>query len=111
MNTSPSPATAQAAGRTTGPTRAHVIGRIAASLLGGYAFTWGVTTLGITGLVALGVDYHEAHTVLMLLAFLVFLAAFLWAFAARCLLRVWGVLGLGGAGMTAAAWLLQQQLI
>lgn len=107
MNANPSRATAQAAGRTP----AHVIGRIAASLLGGYAFTWGVTTLGITGLVALGVDYHEALTALMLLAFLVFLAAFLWAFAARCLLRVWGVLGLGGAGMTAAAWLLQQQLI
>lgn len=96
---------------TTAPTAAHVIGRIAAAVLGGYAFTWGVTTLGITGLVALGVDYHEAHTVLMLLAFLFFLAAFLWAFAARSLARVWGVLGLGGAGMTGTAWLLQQQLI
>lgn len=95
----------------TSPTTAHVIGRIAASLLGGYAFTWGVTTLGITGLVALGVDYHEAHTVLMLLAFLVFLVAFVWAFAARSLARVWLVLGLGGLCMTEAAWLLQQQLI
>ncbi|MBT9463949.1 iron uptake protein [Hydrogenophaga sp.] len=95
----------------TSPTTAHVIGRIAASLLGGYAFTWGVTTLGITGLVALGVDYHEAHTVLMLLAFLVFLVAFVWAFAARSLARVWLVLGLGGLCMTGAAWLLQQQLI
>lgn len=95
----------------TSPGTAHVVGRIAASLLGGYAFTWGVTTLGIAGLVALGVDYHEAHTVLMLLAFLVFLAVFLWAFAARSLARVWAVLGLGGAGMTGAAWLLQQQLV
>jgi hypothetical protein len=97
---------------TTPPlSTAHVLGRIAASLLGGYAFTWGITTLGITGLVALGVDYHEAHTVLMLLAFLFFLGAFLWAFAARSLARVWLVLGLGGVCMTGAAWLLQQQLI
>lgn len=95
----------------TSPRPAQVIGRIAASLLGGYAFTWGLTTLGITGLVALGVDYHEAHTVLMLFAFLPFLAAFLWAFAARRLARVWLVLGLGGAGMTGAAWLLQRQLL
>lgn len=95
----------------TSPGTAQVIGRIAAGLLGGYAFTWGIATLGITSLVALGVDYHEAHTVLMLLAFLVFLVAFLWAFAARSLARVWLVLGLGGVGMTGTAWLLQQQLV
>lgn len=97
---------------TTTPTltTAHVLGRIAASLLGGYAFTWGITTLGITGLVALGVDYHEAHTVLMLLAFLFFLGAFLWAFAARSLARVWLVLAGGGLAMTAAAWALQNRL-
>jgi len=95
---------------TPPPSTAHVLGRIAASLLGGYAFTWGITTLGITGLVALGVDYHEAHTVLMLLAFLFFLGAFLWAFAARSLARVWLVLAGGGLAMTAAAWALQNQL-
>lgn len=96
---------------TTPPlSTAQVLGRIAASLLGGYAFTWGITTLGITGLVALGVDYHEAHTVLMLLAFLFFLGAFLWAFAARSLARVWLVLAGGGLAMTAAAWALQNRL-
>lgn len=96
--------------RVSTPSATHIASRVAASLLGGYAFTWGVTTLGITGLVALGVDYHEAHTALMLLAFLVFLVAFLWAFAARALACVWWVLGAGGLCMTGAAWLLQRHL-
>jgi hypothetical protein len=85
--------------------------RIAAALLGGWAFTWGVVTLGITGLVALGQPYDEARTALMLLAFLVFLGAFLWAIAAPRLGRVWAVLGGGAALMTGAAWLLQRALV
>jgi hypothetical protein len=50
------------------------INRIAVALLGGYAFTWGFTALGIAGLVALGVDFHEAETGILLLAFLIILA-------------------------------------
>lgn len=83
-----------------------LISRIAASLLGGYAFTWGFTTLGITLLVAAGMPYGEAQTLLFLLAFLLFLGLFLWAFAAASLRRVWTVLAGGAAVMTTAAWLL-----
>lgn len=63
----------------------HLLGvanRIAASLLGCWAFVWGFATLGITGLVAFGQSYDEARMAIMLLAFLVFLVAFCWTFAA-----------------------------
>ncbi|MBK1674982.1 iron uptake protein [Ectothiorhodospira shaposhnikovii] len=88
-----------------------VVARIAAALLGGYAFTWGFTAFGITGLVALGGDFHEAETALMLIAFLVYLPLFLWAFVATSLFRVWAVLGGGALVMTAVAWGLQQVLL
>lgn len=91
-------------------TTTHVVLRIASALLGGYAFVWGVATFGITGLVMLGVAYDQAHKALMLLAFLVFLGVFLWAFAATSLARVWVVLLGGAAAMTAAAWALQRSL-
>lgn len=93
-----------------GPTKAHVASRIGASLLGGYAFVWGFTSLGVALGVRAGVDYHEAQTLMYLLAFIVFVAAFCWAFAAESLARVWGVLAGGGALMTGAAWLLVRNL-
>ena len=86
--------------------RLHVASRVAASLLGGYAFVWGCVTLGIALLLATGMDYDNARTLCNLLAFLVFLVCFCWAFAAASLARVWGVLAGGGALMTGAAWLL-----
>jgi hypothetical protein len=93
------------------PTPGHIASRIAAGLLGGWAFTWGFASLAIAGGVALGWAYDQAHTAAMLLAFLVFLAVFCWAFAAAGLVRVWAVLA-GGAGlMTAAAWWLQRTLV
>jgi len=92
------------------PTRNHIIGRVAASLLGGWAFVWGFATLTITGQVALGQAYGEAHTATMLLAFLVFLVVFCWSFAATSLARVWVVLGGGALLMTGAGWLLQSSL-
>ncbi|MDX5410678.1 MAG: iron uptake protein [Thauera sp.] len=88
-----------------------VVARIAAAVLGGYAFTWGVTALGTVLLVALGTDFHEAETAMLLLAFLVFLGVFLWAFAAPRLVRVWAVLGGGAVLMLPAAWWLQQFLL
>lgn len=84
-----------------------LVSRIAAALLGGYAFIWGLSTLGIAGLVALGVAYDTARTLLMLLAFLVYLVVFLWAFAAPRAGRVWAVLLGGGGLMTGAAWMVQ----
>ena len=88
-----------------------VLARIAASLLGGYAFIWGLVTLGIALLVAAGMPYDEAQTLLFLLAFLVFLACFCWAFAAASVVRVWAVLAGGGAAMTGAAWLISRALL
>ncbi|HEX6734033.1 MAG TPA: hypothetical protein VF096_04400, partial [Azonexus sp.] len=80
-------------------------------LLGGYACTWGVVALGVAGLVALGADFHAAEMTMLLLAFLVFLLLFIWAFAATSLVRVWTVLGGGALIMTAAAWGLQRFLL
>lgn len=84
--------------------------RIAASLLGSYAFVWGFTTLGIVLGLMFGLPYGEARTLLYLLAFLVLLVCFCWAFAARSAAYAWGVLAGGGAVMTGAAWLLSRML-
>lgn len=86
----------------------HITSRVAAGLLGSYAFVWAGTTLGIALLLAAGMAYGEARTLVYLFAFLVFLTGFCWAFAAASLVRVWTVLGGGAAAMTAAAWLLSQ---
>jgi hypothetical protein len=94
-----------------GNAAAAVAARVAASLLGGWAFTWGFVALGITLLVAAGMPYGEAQTLLYLLAFLVFLGLFLWSYAAASVRRVWLVLAGGGAAMTAAAWLLARALV
>jgi hypothetical protein len=83
----------------------HIVSRVAASLLGAYAFVWGSVVLGIT-LLAAGLPYGEARTVAYLLAFLIFLACFCWTYAAASLVRVWTVLLGGGAAMSGAAWLL-----
>lgn len=89
----------------------HVASRVAASLLGGYAFVWGFTSLGVALGVAAGSAYEEAETLLHLLAFLVFLVAFCWAFVAVSLPRVWTVLAGGGALMTGVAWLMTRSLL
>jgi hypothetical protein len=85
-------------------TTARVVSRIAAGVFGGYAFIWGFTTLTIALALAARLSYGEAQTTAYLLAFLLFLGAFLWAFTAKRLALVWGVLGGGGVLMTATAW-------
>ncbi|MBW7901579.1 MAG: iron uptake protein [Rhodocyclaceae bacterium] len=84
---------------------------MAAAIVGGYACAWGFTALGVAGLVALGMAYHEAEAAAHMLAFLLFLAAFLWAFVAAGLVRVWLTLGGGALLMTAAAEALQRSLL
>lgn len=96
---------------STSVTAPALLSRIAAALLGGYAFVWGLSTLGIAGLVGLGAGYDQARMLFMLLAFLVYLAVFLWAFAAASGARVWAVLAGGGALMTGAAWMIQQTIV
>ena len=88
-----------------------IINRIAAALIGGYAFTWGFAALGIAGLVALGVDFHEAEMAVLLLAFLVFLALFLWVFATTRVARAWVLLGGGAVLMITSALALQRALL
>ena len=89
----------------------HIVSRVAASLLGSWLFVWGLSSLSIAGLAGLGVDYHEAQTFVMLLAFLVLLVAFCWAIAAASLARVWAVLAGGGVAMSVAAWALARALV
>jgi hypothetical protein len=84
--------------------------RVLASLLGGYLFVFGFTTLCVVLAVALGMPYAEAQTLAYLFSFLVFLVCFFWAFMARSLARVWAVLGGGGAGMLGAATWLSRML-
>jgi hypothetical protein len=91
--------------------RVTVALRIAAGMLGGYAFTWGFIALAITSLFAARLDFHDAEMLGTILGFIVFLVAFLWAFAARSVLRVWLVLAGGGALMAGAAWLVQRALL
>ncbi len=88
-----------------------IVNRIAAALLGGYLFTWGFTAIGIAGLVALGVDFHEAETAAYLLAFLLFLGLFLWAISTASVARAWLLLGGGGLLMTGAALALQNAIL
>ena len=92
-------------------TAGRVVGRIAAGMLGGYAFTWGFIALLIGLSFAADMEFHDAEALGYILGFIVFLVAFLWAFAARSLARVWLVLAGGGALMTGAAWLVQRALL
>jgi hypothetical protein len=88
-----------------------IVSRIAASVFGGYIFTWGVTVFGIAALVALGVDFHDAEMGIFMLALLVFLGMFLWSFAASSVLRVWLVLAGGGTAMIGAGMAMQRMLL
>jgi hypothetical protein len=76
---------------------AAVLPRIGAAVVGGYALAWGFVTLTITGLVASGADYDDAWMLAMMLAFLLYLGAFLWSFTTRSAWVAWLVLlGVGG---------------
>lgn len=81
------------------------------SLIASFGFTWGFVALGVAGTTALGADYHESERALMLLAFVVFLPLFLWAFASARPGRALLLLATGGAGMATAAWALQRTLL
>ncbi|MBB1601821.1 iron uptake protein [Variovorax sp. UMC13] len=91
--------------------RVHLASRIAAGMLGGYAFTWGFIALLIGLLFAAKMEFHDAEALGYILGFIVFLGVFLWAFSARSLARVWLVLAGGGALMSGAAWLVQRALV
>jgi hypothetical protein len=56
-------------------------------------------------------SFEDAHHLMYLLAFPVYLVVFCWAFAAASLARVWWVLAGGGAAMSIAAWFLSRALL
>ena len=83
----------------------------AAALLASYAFTWGLVAFGVAALTGLGLDFHDAETAWLLVAFLVFLPLFLWSFAAPRRGPVLALLFGGAALLSAAAWALQRGLL
>ena len=91
--------------------REAIIARILAAVFGCYAFVWAAVALGVTALHGAGMEYHAAEQAMMMLAFLLYLGMFLWAFAAASVQRVWLVLAVGSALMLAAAWQLQRMII
>jgi hypothetical protein len=90
--------------RSTRWTLSTIASRVAAAIIGGWIFVWGCVSLGILGLLQAGMPYADARTLAYLLAFLVYLTAFCWSFAAAGSVRVWLVLVGGGAVMSALAW-------
>ncbi|NWF46856.1 iron uptake protein [Hydrogenophaga sp. D2P1] len=88
-----------------------ITARVAAGVFGGYAFTWGFAAAGVAALVGLGVEYHDAETGVLMLAFLLFLGLFLWSFTATSLLHVWTVLAGGAALLFTAAWAIQRAIL
>jgi glucan phosphoethanolaminetransferase (alkaline phosphatase superfamily) len=91
--------------------RFHVVSRTAAAMLGGYAFTWGVIAFATAAMFAAGMEFHDAEHLAAIIGLLVFVVAFLMAFAARSLPKVWLVLAGGGAVLSIGATLLQTQLV
>jgi hypothetical protein len=104
-----SPPTAES--RVDATSAGHVVSRVLASLLGSYFFVWGFISLGTVLAVAAGMPYADAQTLFYMLAFLLFVACFCWAFSARSLARVWLAFGAGGALMTLGAWALTNTLV
>lgn len=92
------------------PSRTQIISRVVAALAGGWLFVWGCTTLGISLALVAGASYREAVELAYLLAFVLFLVVFCWAFAAASVVRVWLVLAGGGGLMSLAAWALARML-
>jgi len=91
--------------------RLNILARVAAGALGGYAFTWGFIALAMGLLFAAQMEFHDAETLATIVGLLLFLAVFIWAFAARSVARVWLVLAGGGALMAGAATLVQRALL
>lgn len=91
--------------------RLRLVARIAAAVLGGYAFAWGFIAAGASLMVAAGMGFHDAEFLASMLGVLAFLVVFLWAFAARRLWLVWAVLAGGGTLLAAAGSLVQSRLV
>ncbi|WP_454827955.1 iron uptake protein [Pseudoxanthomonas wuyuanensis] len=91
--------------------RLQLAARMAAAVLGGYAFAWGFIATAASVMFAAGMGFHDAEFLASMLGVLAFLVVFLWAFAARRLWVVWAVLAGGGALLAAAGSLVQSWLV
>lgn len=91
--------------------RSHLLGRIAAAVLGGYAFCWGFIALGLALMYGAGMSFHDAEHLSSIIGLLLFLVVFCWAFAARSLTKVWVWLAGGAALMSGGAELVQRALV
>ncbi|NDY90120.1 iron uptake protein [Ideonella sp. TBM-1] len=78
--------------------------RCVCAVLGGWALCWGGVAAGTATLVAAGMDFHDAETILQLLALVGWLSLFLWAFACASARRVAVVLLGGAALLQALGW-------
>lgn len=87
-----------------------LLSRIAAAILGSYAFCWGFIALVLAACYAAGMPFHDAEHLSSMLGLLVYLGLFLWVFATGRLARAWTVLLVGAALMTGGAELLQRSL-
>ena len=91
--------------------RAQVIARVAAAILGGYAFAWGIVATGASLMVAAGMDFHDAEFLGSMIGVLAFLGVFLWAIAARRSRWVWLVTVVGGGVLSATGSFVQSLLV
>lgn len=96
---------------TASASRSALVLRIAAGVLGGYVFCWGFLALAAAGLYALGMAFHDAEHLGAILAFLLYVATFCWAFVTPSLRHAWVALAGGGAAMAAAASWLQHLIL
>ena len=78
--------------------------RLALVAVGGYWVAAAVASAAAAAL-SLLLDRSEAVVLMAMLAFLVYLALLIWAFAEPRLARLWWVLGVGGSAAFAAQWL------
>jgi len=92
---------------TASISRSDIVWRTLAAVFGGYAFTWGLIAFGMAAMVAADMEFHDAEHLTAIIGFLVFLAIFLTAFAARNIVRVWLVLAGGAVVMASAAELIK----
>lgn len=96
---------------TASTSRSAIALRVAAAVLGGYAFCWGFLALAVAGPYALGMPFHDAEHLGAILAFPLYVTAFCWAFVTPSLPRAWLVLAGGGAAMAATASWLQHLIL
>ena len=81
-----------------------VLTRSFLAIAGGYLLAAGLSALAAAALARV-LPPSEAVVLMAMLAFLIYLALLIWAFAERRLLRVLLVLGVGGSLAFAAQWL------